>query len=561
MAVESFSTERGHIHSELISYENRAGRRITAYLDAATRDLAGVPFVLMAPKYGETKKNNLQLAYYLVANGFAVLRFDFTNHIGESDGEMTDFTLSGAVHDIVASLDFLERQFGADDVIIVSSSLSSRCALRAAAEDSRVARLVCLVGVVSLEADIIGTLRAGRQWGVTDILGFNINGEIFGPDVLASNLHDLEGTIRDAEAIEVPVTYFYAERDLWVNLEDVRRAFGPCRNCRLIPVQGAMHEVRENPRAAEQVFRQTVLACLGRLDADDGTVPEVILPDRRLMLAQNRCERERLRAALPETEGESVFWSRYLKRYAMLERADDFREYLDLLGGLLGDFLPGCRVLDAGCGNGLFGLWLWLRLMQQRDPHAPLPAAYVGIDLTAAGLSDALRRHVASSWDQSPGDDPGPGARALEYSYLRMDFETLRPDDRLGTLPFADGTFDKVCCSLVLSYLTRPHLLLAEIFRVLRPGGILVVSSLKPYCDLSALYRGFIQQQVSPEELERARGLLQAAGRIKLKEEKGNYTFHLSQELVELGCNAGFAEARAYSSLGNQANVVRLVRP
>ena len=38
-------------------------------------------------------------------------------------------------------------------------------------------------------------------------------------------------------------------------------------------------------------------------------------------------------------------------------------------------------------------------------------------------------------------------------------------------LAFADGTFDKVCFSLVLSYLTSPECVLAELYRVLRPNG------------------------------------------------------------------------------------------
>jgi SAM-dependent methyltransferase len=279
------------------------------------------------------------------------------------------------------------------------------------------------------------------------------------------------------------------------------------------------------------------------------------------VLAQNREERERLRAALPETAGESEFWSHYLKRFAILERADDYRSYLDLLGALLGEFSAGCRVLDAGCGNGMFGLWLWLRTLRERDPHAPLPAAYVGVDLTSSGLGDALQRHAANLWAEGVGEDPGPGARPLEYSYLRMDFDTLRPEENGAALPFADATFDKVCCSLVLSYLARPDRLLQELHRVLRPGGVLVVSSMKPYCDLSAIYRDFIGQQVTGEEVERARGLLRAAGQIKLKEEKGNYTFYLSQELADLAQRAGFGEVKSHSSLGNQANVVRLVRP
>ena len=558
------ATDQGQVHSELIAYEGRDGRRIVAYIDACARELEGRPFVLMAPKYGETKKNNLHLAYYLAANGFVVLRFDLTNHIGESDGEMPDFTLPGAVQDILSSLDFLERRFGADDVILVASSLSARCALRAAALDPRIARLVCLVGVVNLQhtlreiylEDPIERYIGGQVYGVTDFLGFDINGVTFLGSAVESRMHDLAGTRRDVEGIEVPVTYLYAERDLWVDAAEVRSVFGDRSNCRLVPVVGAMHEVRENPGAAEQAYRQAVLACLGKMDTDAA----IVVPDKRLVLAQNRRERERLRAALPETLDETGFWSRYLRRYALMEKADVYRDYLNQVGALLGAFDPGCRVLDAGCGNGLFGLWLWLRLQQETSPRAALPATYVGIDLTARGLADSVRRHAGAVCDDVWPDAGGPTGRGLDYSYLRMDFDSLQPGDPAQGLPFADGTFDKACCSLVVSYLEQPARLFTELHRVLRPGGVLVVSSMKPFCDLSALYRDFVVQQAGEEDLERARGLLRAAGQIKLKEEKGNYNFYLGRELAELAAQAGFHEPEERSSLGNQANVVRVVK-
>ena len=44
--------------------------------------------------------------------------------------------------------------------------------------------------------------------------------------------------------------------------------------------------------------------------------------------------------------------------------------------------------------------------------------------------------------------------------------------------------------------------------RVLKPGGTIVVSSLKPYADLSQIYRNFVDQTENNEELEEARKLL-----------------------------------------------------
>ena len=44
------------------------------------------------------------------------------------------------------------------------------------------------------------------------------------------------------------------------------------------------------------------------------------------------------------------------------------------------------------------------------------------------------------------------------------------------TLPFADASFDAVICTVSFEYLTQPHAIVAEAKRVLKPGGMLVVT-------------------------------------------------------------------------------------
>ncbi len=44
------------------------------------------------------------------------------------------------------------------------------------------------------------------------------------------------------------------------------------------------------------------------------------------------------------------------------------------------------------------------------------------------------------------------------------------------TLPFADASFDAVVCTVSFEYLTQPHKIVAEAKRVLKPGGMFVVT-------------------------------------------------------------------------------------
>ena len=105
---------------------------------------------------------------------------------------------------------------------------------------------------------------------------------------------------------------------------------------------------------------------------------------------------------------------------------------------LAGD-VAGRRVLDAGCGSG------------------PLFAA----------LRD--RGAIVTGFDKSAG--------MLELARRRFgDDADLRQADLGRPLPFPDGAFDDVIASLVLRYLEDWTAPLAELRRVLRPGGRLIAS-------------------------------------------------------------------------------------
>jgi ubiquinone/menaquinone biosynthesis C-methylase UbiE/dienelactone hydrolase len=551
------------IASELVSYASRNGRRVTAYLDRAVVQRNSPQLVILAPKYGETKKNNLQLAYFLASNGFTVLRFDLTFHVGESEGEMSAFTLPGMVDDILGSIDFLLAGSTTEKIVLVASSLSARCALRAAALDLRVGRFVSIVGVVNMQKtlsevyreDIFGTFINGRHWGMTDIIGFDINGETFLSTAVEHRLHDLDGSIQDAAKLRIPSAVFYAEEDLWVNPSEVRQVFAASDDCQLVSIKGAMHEIRENPKAAEETFKMVVSACLG---AEKNLT--LAQPDKQCIFRQNKIERDRLRQTRPKEETEKIFWSTYLSKYSLLEKAEDYQAYLDTVGSLLGIFHPGETVLDAGCGNGMVGMWILRDVMRRAMPDdSSMPCAYVGVDLTDQGLIDAMRKHDETRRRFGAATQTGED---MGFVYSSFDFDWLAKEagEEPARLPFQDGTFDKICCSLVLSYLVQPETLLGELRRVLKPGGVMVVSSMKPYCDMSAIYRGFVDQQGTESDVEKARNLLRAAGTIKLKEEKGQYAFFSENELADMAGRVGLKPGSVRRSLGDQANVIRVTK-
>ena len=123
-----------------------------------------------------------------------------------------------------------------------------------------------------------------------------------------------------------------------------------------------------------------------------------------------------------ETEANLI--NAYYERPAMLALAGD---------------VTGRRILDAGCGSGpLFAA------LRDRG------AIVTGID-ASTGMLELARRRL------------GDGA-------------ALQVADLGSTLPFPDGAFDDVIASLVLHYLEDWTAPLAELRRVLKPGGRLIAS-------------------------------------------------------------------------------------
>ena len=119
--------------------------------------------------------------------------------------------------------------------------------------------------------------------------------------------------------------------------------------------------------------------------------------------------------------------------------------------------LPDVRdqvVLDLGCGKGRIS-----RLALERGARET-----VGVDVSEAMLKAAAAALPAA-------------ARWVKANVQRLPFET--------------ASFDVVVCALMMGHVADLERALSEIARVLRPGGVLLLSDFHPYATLRGWQRAF----------------------------------------------------------------------
>lgn len=101
----------------------------------------------------------------------------------------------------------------------------------------------------------------------------------------------------------------------------------------------------------------------------------------------------------------------------------------------------GDQILDVGCGSGIF-----------TEAFIDAGAELTGIDISVPMILDAHHRLAGK---------PFQSAAANMYK-----------------LPFADGAFDKTVSITALEFVPDAQLAINEMFRVTKPGGFVVVSTL-----------------------------------------------------------------------------------
>ena len=225
--------------------------------------------------------------------------------------------------------------------------------------------------------------------------------------------------------------------------------------------------------------------------------------------ARGRALREESTSDLEKIELRGGYFARAPDKYEQWYRTWPGRLYDELEGGALERQLSGAvkggRLLDVGAGTGH-----WSRFF------ARLGFSVTALDISETMLGAAARMARVAGEENAPaapgqaGDGTGVAAppaggrrgaagdeargRAGAAGGRRMSAAPGQagPGPRMkfvagdaAALPFLDGSFDAAAAVTVLEFVEEPQAVLAEMARVVRPGGRLVVGALNRFSPLS----------------------------------------------------------------------------
>jgi ubiquinone/menaquinone biosynthesis C-methylase UbiE len=562
-----------------LEFENDQGEHLKATIDGCG-ELRGAPLVLMPPAWAKTKETLLPLARTIVetfrrANeSVVVARMDGIRRRGESYNdpecevpghECHHMTFSQGVSDIRAALDYFEQseEFQPSKLVLVTFSGAAIEARRALAADrpDRVSGWVSVVGaadlktglrVVSGGVDYIGGHECGVSFGIQRILGIEVDMDRVAADALAGDMTYLEDARRDMAKLDLPITWIQGRHDAWIDPHRVRDMLscGDVSRRRLIDVPTG-HQLRSSKEAMETF--QLIAQEIGRIVLGRELAPT--LPD----LAELERRRQAERARLPGREIDlRAFWKDYLlgrDRKLGMEILTASRPYGDLMQAQVRalQLAPGQRLADLGAGTGAFPLYLAERLPDLG------PLEIHEIDYVHEAFERARKRLAAL------GTLPN-----LQVQFIECDLDLARGP---SAAPVEDGAYDGLLASLLFNYVDDPSQLLAECLRLLRPGGRLVLSTLRRDTDISRIWEDVSSELHTSAERFGAeakshlgaslRGFLNEAARLLDFEESGVFHFWDAEELQRHLRRAGFIDIESDVAFGDppQAIVVSARRP
>lgn len=255
VALEPFFTGElaegpDRFHRVAMSLRKENGQRIRCLLTTPGDQWRGVIVILAG--LGRTIRHSNALALAAAHHGYATVRFDPSNHTGDSDGEMLDATLSQAAEDLLFVCASVRRSGWNGRLFAAAASTLARSAIKTIRQDLPVDGMILTLPVVDLAKtltivtgeDLIAAFRDNRiqPTDTVHILSHEISAR-FLEDAIEQSYCDLETTRAELCEATMPIAMIAAEGDDWVSVTDMVAALETERpNRKLYLLENTSHD-------------------------------------------------------------------------------------------------------------------------------------------------------------------------------------------------------------------------------------------------------------------------------------------------------------------------------
>lgn len=551
----------------LIVSARRECRNARHQVIAATDDHArhqispSTPVVVIVPGFGQTQTDYLPLSFYLAANRFRALRYDHTNHVGQSDGDILLTTLRSMEVDLQNVLEFVRTTWPTAPLTILAEDIAARVALKVMARSQAAGHLLLLNPVLDVQTalsttyqhDVIADHQRGLRRGVANLWGLNVNLDQFISDAITGEYASLATTTTDLAALATPPIILTSPR----KNRPVELTFGPLGQALralgtapvVVPLQADIsYESSAHDERHSGAFRTIYNQISATMTGDRPSI-QMREPAARDIRHQQQLEQERIRIRHHVSQAtRDALW---VARLAQLPQLGNLPDYWALEDELYRRLLPlesGMTVLDIGCGQGDLARVMLTnqayRLTHQCGPPAG-PLHYIGLGQSHESLKVAEQqvctfvRELTTTFAAAVSP-----AQLVETRWLRSDWDS--------PLPFMEHSVERVLYHLSLPFVSSPLNCLRQALRALHPEGVIVLTCFQPHTDLSPLFRRHLRTAGQDEFTTPGQIVLHYLGRLREAIRHGLLHSYEQNELARLLIHAGARPLRIVPILDSQ---------
>lgn len=260
--------------------------------------------VVVAPAFGVPMRRGQALALYFLFNGFNVIRYDPTNHVGVSDGDILELTSTALVEDLGQVLRWAAQRDTAGRINLFATSISARLAFRALAERDAARdhdHGLRAVATISAAVDMRTAIKAATEGD--DLVGRWLAGQITDPDdthmvldnkirwrfiedLVEADWHTAASAAADLDRIgTLPMINVYGAKDPWVDVDEARAILSARDQVSFVVLRDAVHAL--NPASARIAMTEIIRFFVDPVGRYDGPV---VTPTISHNVAQRKSE-------------------------------------------------------------------------------------------------------------------------------------------------------------------------------------------------------------------------------------------------------------------------------